>query len=165
VKKDWNLAWEFNMKPPSPQIGTTFFSRWKRQVVATNGNPAPIVVKKLSRSNVLSSYAYIHTLFTYHPISAFQFFPFLVHPTILIKNLWLKNPQKNDWCQALQCKCDWEPLKTSSPQHILENKHCNILQSKPWTFLKTQKETNLLEGNPFLMMTHDGKIFVLERKL
>ncbi len=96
-KKKWNPAWEFNMKPPSPQTATTFFSGWRRQAAAADGSPAPIVAKELSRSNVLGSYACIHTLPTYHPISAFHFFPFLVHPAILIRNLWLRRPQENNW--------------------------------------------------------------------
>jgi hypothetical protein len=76
----------------------------------------------------------------------------------------MRKQLKNVWCQAFQCKCDWEPLRTSL-EHIIKNKPCSILQTKPWTFLQTQKEKTWLEGNPLLMMTHNGKIFVLEKKL
>ncbi len=78
-------------------IATTFFSKWRRQVTIADGSHVPIVTKELSKNNVLVSYAYIHTFLTYHPINAFHFFPFLVHLTILIKNLWLRRPQENNW--------------------------------------------------------------------
>ncbi len=113
------------MKPPSSQTTTTFFSGWKRQVVVANGSPTPMVVKELSRSNVLGSYACIHKLPTYHPISAFQFFPFLVHPAILIRNLWLRRLQENNWkmfdAKLFNASVWWSSSSTSHDDSWWEN--------------------------------------------
>jgi hypothetical protein len=92
--------------------------------------------------------AYTHSLHTI-PSAPSNFFLFWCTQQSLSETLTKKSTRKqlkNALCQALQCKCDWEPLWTSSPEHILEDKPCSILQTKPWTFLQTQKETNLIRG-------------------
>ena len=45
------------MKPPSPHTATTFFCGYNKETAIADGNPAPMVAKALSSSNVFGSYA------------------------------------------------------------------------------------------------------------